>query len=698
MRRALVCLCATLIGSLLLLVTSLASEAGAVGSVTNSYPWPGSPVPTSGSTVSGICNENLVEPGTDWTDGYSVQLSCQLEVPSGEAAQFMGVSPAIPANGGQSYSPGGPGWEAGSGAYSGNIWCIQICGLDTNYQPVDGASPDPMSDCIPSQTLFMSASTEPVVYQGSLGDYTACYANGIPGVPPQSATLLGCSGSDYQCWNLYSQVHSLNIGPAETASDGHSYESVALEEDTVWNTDPSCDTCGYGSGTGPGNHEMLGRPATAIASPDDQQSTCSSSAYSSTDDEKWNGTDLSINEALAQAEYSYGSSLPGYYSTNLEIGTITCSTLPTSWGATMPAEYLTGGSATIADAPCTLVAVNGPTYQPLPGGDTGVDAGTDSTYTFVVSGGADYIAVDPVDEPGDVGGTGYGSSEDGDIDFGGIWVGADSGFAHVGSNGEASVSFTWAYTTVNPDPWFYCVDGGSAVQWGDADDAPTGSPADGTIPSGGSADVDCYATDGMELDHPSTWISGGLHDLKCLLIALVVPENSAGQPAFPTSDLTSPFVSHVPFEWIYTAGTALHTIESGMTAGIAGGACDAPRINLPGHTLLHTGGGSFGVQLPTPTSLDCSGAPASYTESANGAGDLFGFRSLIRTILALGVWLAVLLICWRMMPWSKSGDGVEVLTAGGTIEGFDQNGVEVMQTNERSGSWRDALGSDWSPD
>ena len=109
------------------------------------------------------------------------------------------------------------------------------------------------------------------------------------------------------------------------------------------------------------------------------------------------------------------------------------------------------------------------------------------------------------------------------------------------------------------------------MQWGDYADAPAGSPADGSLPSGDvGGDVDCFSTDGIGID-PVTWIPGALHDGECILEYLFVPDSA------PLSALASPFLDHVPFMWLANAGR--RSIRSGR--GLPRGSLTVP-VMRPG--------------------------------------------------------------------------------------------------------------------
>jgi hypothetical protein len=122
--------------------------------------------------------------------------------------------------------------------------------------------------------------------------------------------------------------------------------------------------------------------------------------------------------------------------------------------------------------------------------------------------------------------------------------------------------------------------------------------------------------------------------------------------------------------WVLDSIAAANTIVGGVNTGIADGACDAPAITPPFHNLPHVGIASDPTyQLPAPSGLGCTVNGGS---SGQTAGNLFGFRTVVRDVLSLILWLGVFLIGWRMMPWSRRGDGAEVVAgpaSGGELEG-----------------------------
>ena len=357
---------------------------------------------------------------------------------------------------------------------------------------------------------------------------------------------------------------------------------------------------------------------------------------------------------------------------------------PAAFRAVMPSDYWEGGSsADTTVSPCTLVSVH------LPAGPA--TQGVAYSPTFDYAGTVDQIVVDPNDATSGTIAVAGGPPEGVNVDTDSTIVNA-TGSPQTVSATSTNIGYGLGPTATTTDPVFYCVAGGKVYAWGDGIGGDPSSDSGGLAPDptspngGGSFDEgQCFASAGWSLDNPVSWVTGALHDGQCILEWLFIPANNAA------AGLTSSITGHVPFMWVADTVDAVNTLLGGVTTGISAGGCDAPRIGFPKASLAHTGAGtSFGVTLPTPSSLGCAGA--STLGGASGAGDLFGFRTLVRDVLALGLWLGVLLLAWRMTPWSRPGDGMEVFAAGGTIEGRDINGTEVFQTNEGSDSWGD-LGS-----
>ena len=372
MRRLLICLAATLIGSFFLVFTSLASVAGAVtyGTTTSDAPWPGSPGEPSGTQLTGECGENIVLPSGDWDTGYIVQSSCQLEVPtddSGFTGQVVGVQPAVPVSN---------RWEFYSGSWhetADDQW--ETLGYAIDYYGTTEGSP---TDCDATQQDFEPDSTEPTMWYGVGGwgyEVGMCSSGGTQ--PSGDDDVFGTSIANG--WYVKGQVHSLAIGPPEEASDGNSYESVAMTYSTTVNSDPDCGSEGGCSDLGHPDYQLGGDfgdgtacPTAAINPAHDED--VSGSAYGGYGDE----LKLQMNDE------SFGSGVSGYWndeSIGLQLDTLTCSATPESWGAEMPGQYFIGGSDTVADAPCTLIAINGPPTSEA------ATAGETRTYTVVVQGG-----------------------------------------------------------------------------------------------------------------------------------------------------------------------------------------------------------------------------------------------------------------------------------------------------------------------
>jgi hypothetical protein len=695
-RRYIVAAAAAVLAVLGLLVLVLPSGAD----VTSLAPWPGGPGSPSLLNRSGECNENLLFGSGDWDNGFSVQVACQMEIPAG--MKVVDVLPSLPTC--QYWDPGTGHW-----ALDGNVsalscsstntpkWNINnpavVTGVGTTLQ--DGVA---TSVCNAVPQAFQVQSAEPAVYSSSLGLDAECEANSGSGIPAPAHEYLGCVGTGFHdCWAMMTQVHGLTVGPSEVASDGHNYQAVEILEQVNYNPDPRCRTCGYTAGdasptvSGPTDttHVGLGVPYVHPMPPDDglSGSGCGVSQVNPKNDQTFGGVALNLPLASYDEltpEYNTNVlALPGFASSSqhLKLDGLTCSGTAGAWGAALPLTFFTGGSGSAGDAPCTLLDV---TQSVNPGGK--YTSGQSYSWSFVYVGAADQVAVDPSDTTGDnVGQIGLPS---GGTPFGVFNLGTDSVVVPAPTNALAVVAVTFT-TTGNWDPYFYCEAGGTAVWWGDALTPPSGTPADAPLPGGPGSDgggdsgsASCFAAAGWSLTNPVSWVTGALHDGECILEFLFIPNNVTA------SALASPLTGHIPFSWVASSIQAVRTVTTGVTAGVGAGVCTEPNINPNFGGLLHVGAhaSSFHVQLPTPSGSSCAGA--STLGGGSGAGDLFGFRGLIRNVLLFGVWLAVFVAGWKMMPWAKPGDGVSMFAASGTINGYDANGVEVVQTNETSrGDW-----------
>jgi len=356
--------------------------------------------------------------------------------------------------------------------------------------------------------------------------------------------------------------------------------------------------------------------------------------------------------------------------------------------AKMPTTWWSGGSAD--QTPCAVQGYQGPSGLDYTGNTyPTLYAGHSYQYTFSGTKNVDDIVVDPWDTSGGPGtaialGTAAVGWErnlyDGDDLNRTNWpitgLNVDGGdTVHLSPDGviQGPDSSGTTIITITPtktgawDPQFMCVWSGEVFYWGDVTSPPAGSPllsTPGDCSSGlgvfcASDLTACLNGAGLGLD-PSSWVPGLVQDFGCLLQWLFVPAS------VNTSELTSGFTAHVPGMWVADAFDAVTTFTGSLSGALSGGsACSAPFLGWSSSNLGTLGSGfsgkKLGVTLPTPSS--CGGA-------SGGVGDVFGYRTVLRDILVLGVWASVFLICWRMMPWSRRDDGMSIIgdgVAGGML-------------------------------
>ena len=487
----------------------------------------------------------------------------------------------------------------------------------------------------------------------------------------------GGSGNGYD-YESVAQITSLSVGPAETVS-GKAYQAVAFSENMDIPYDVGCSTCSGGSGTGGQNAPLndgvvfgltpaMDGTAPPAANCDKMLNNGNVGAGAASDEEWATGEGGGIALSDTQDPILQFESVPSGYSISVahyRIDSFSCST---GSGAVLHAKFpgnnFTGGSSagSLAGSACVLNSVHGPVAT------TDLALGKSYAYTFDYSGQVDYIAVDTQD--------GYGTSIALPSLSGAYptYVSGDAAIA-AGTGSPETLSLTPEVANV-VDPVFYCIANGQLYDWGDAFGANpvgTGTGVGGLLPPGGvqsSLDA-CFAAAGWSLTDPVSWVLGALNDGVCILEWAFVP---------PASDLsgsawTSPFTAHVPGLWVADAVDAADTVIGGVNTGISAGACSAPTIN-PDFASFGHGGGAIGFKLPQPAA--CGGESSQEGE----AGSLFGWRGPLRDVLVFGVWLAVFLVCWRMMPFSRSGDGASAITGFGLNDSGDA--IETVWTGEES--------------
>lgn len=323
-------------------------------------------------------------------------------------------------------------------------------------------------------------------------------------------------------------------------------------------------------------------------------------------------------------------------------------------------------------AACTLVSITGNTAQPVQ--QSGVSYG----YSIQFGGNADYIiAADDEDtntaDEQTIEGKTFEIPYLKDVDPG------PSLTAPQTIDYQAAIG-----DTVNPHFWCYAND--QWYDWGTLNNdlglnPPVPAPNTGTSPDG-----DCFAADGWVWDDPVTWVTGALHDGECILEALFVPSICTDNQTNVASCVNWPgfenaLKTKVPTAYAWQSITAASTLITGVNTELGTGSCDTPTIApWNGDT---TGVGkylaSLSVTIPSPSDLGCSG-PNSST-----VGNLFGARLFIWYALAIGIWMSTVAILWRLLPWHRRGDGIQIIEQfGGLSDHIMENGVEVYQTNEGS--------------
>jgi hypothetical protein len=134
-------------------------------------------------------------------------------------------------------------------------------------------------------------------------------------------------------------------------------------------------------------------------------------------------------------------------------------------------------------------------------------------------------------------------------------------------------------------------------------------------------------------------------DLPGLIAQLVI-----GDPAdLNTSTLTVSCVGSFPCSWIVDAVAGAAAIGDGINGGVEG-SCAPPSI----------GYSEFSIDLPGPAG--CRGAGSGNATADNAAGDLFGYRQLLRLAFSFMLWAGFVSKMLAWAPWS-SGENDSPLAA-----------------------------------
>jgi hypothetical protein len=249
------------------------------------------------------------------------------------------------------------------------------------------------------------------------------------------------------------------------------------------------------------------------------------------------------------------------------------------------------------------------------------------------------------------------------------------------------------------DAWCYSLQTGW-VNWGNLETialAPGANlPGSGTAPTqpvctqstildpctteGGSGTATgistCLSSSGIGLN-PSSWVPAAGHIGSCILQVLFVPSGTSASPLFQA------ITTKQPFSDIADALSAGTTLVSAVNNSITAGACSPPTIDPFSRSqgYLGTLTGKLNFALPVPADV-CGGHLPAYDTNV---GEIFGYRNWLRAIEALGIWAATIGILWRMLPWARGNDGVEVITAIGQADGMTLYSDQSARPNDYTG-------------
>ncbi|HEV3214024.1 MAG TPA: hypothetical protein VGZ03_11580 [Acidimicrobiales bacterium] len=682
-----------------LAVAVVSLPAGAA--VTNALPWPADDLFSPGALhPNGECALNYVVPGvlidtsSSGIGGLRIQEACQGVVPSSGVDQ-LGVYPPAPRSGWQYWNVGASNW---SGAGGNDVEPVSQGA--SGFGTAGGSVPTVESgsgSCTALDALIFHSAVD-----GSV--YCVPQSSEEPGV--WSFAPGGLTGGA-ECWDWVSQRVSQSVGAGYTGTDGYGYKAISFEELWTMNNEMSCF----------GNNAAAGKPLQELQDAalevvnhtiDSNETACPFTGSMGPSGNNFDGVTYATADWWGDSFYtssssstlaSYSAHSPPWTSSGYEISAVSCTNTWTVgadvWFAQMPPTFATGGTAAGASRACSVVSTS------LPAGDTNYQE--NKSYTFAVTLGgqpaATELVVDPADDPtenlspglpGDpsLGTVTSGSAVAADVRAGGAIFGRDAAVGHVSSStGEASVAFSPTYGAGNL-PQVFCVAGGVAYYLGNSIALGAGGQGAQYPPNAGSLCLDKTA---LDLFNPSTWVPAIASDVGCNLQTLFQPnwcQDYAPNTNFPvppggcfdSGAIPAAFTSHVPGAWITDAYNSVTTFSGGLSTAMTASACDAPNLGHPFASLSGIAGpraSTFTATLPVPASLGCSGA---YSGSL---GELFGYRVLFRDLEVVGIWLATVAIVWRMLPISRSGDGVELI--GENVPGlgwtwFDRKtGAEVDQ-------------------
>lgn len=426
---------------------------------------PGWTIGAPDSVGDGECNEVVQTNGSGTNDsGYMVQLACQLIVPVGQT-----LYAAVP--------------RTETTFFKSNTQVLNWSPGSSGHGEVDPSH----SSCGVSTLMFMGVASD----QTDDGTQDAVSCESVTG----SRFISG--GSEPSFPSLISKMQvaigeldTETVGPSESCSlSGGSCNAVSLRESLVFPSNSGSDACSKDLDADCVGGVDLGSAVT-LGSDIHSDGTCAGNSAINAD---VSGTD--------QALVFVGST---YEQMTVDNGS--CDSIGGD-SAVMPADFFTGGSASPPAAPCSLETETGQ-WQ----GDS--SSSTEKyPYTFTYVGGADEIWVDPVD----------GASST--LSINGEDYGSDSSVVNDPSSPQTvSVEVVSGHPVA---PAFYCSYGGVTYFWGVAGASgarvpvlPTGDGANG----GGSFDLGaCFATSGMSLTDPVSWVTGAAQDFECVVQWLFIP-------------------------------------------------------------------------------------------------------------------------------------------------------------------------------
>ena len=137
-----------------------------------------------------------------------------------------------------------------------------------------------------------------------------------------------------------------------------------------------------------------------------------------------------------------------------------------------------------------------------------------------------------------------------------------------------------------------------------------------------------------------------------------------------------------PMSNIADAINATNTIVDAINTSATTNTCTAPTFDPFSQStgLLGSLKGKLVVSAPLPADV-CTGTLPSYDSTV---GEVFGYRTILRDIEAIGVWTATLAALWKMMPWARPGDGIEVISAIGSSGGYTLMSDQSARDNNES--------------